>query len=314
MKRFITTSLIALTLLLGVTAGAQAQIHSSVSVLNGSCSAPSITFFNDTDTGFYLSSAGVVGVCINGAQVATINSAGIASTVTTGTRVTISQSDGRVEANTASYGGTASRQAIAGDLNLAAGAGSSAATGHAYLAGVMGNAIRSGNLTATKNSVAGVVAKYDITGTNASTYPSAAIKAEIGDNSTSATYAVLAAIGGDSAVSSAVGAFGVDFQSSIATSLFNWGLDLQGNGTHDSYLAPRYSLGDIRLGGRRAANDTTSTQGQDVCITRFNGAPVDGTSGTFAGNCGPGSLLIRTDNGTLFQNTGTLPSPTWTAR
>lgn len=310
MKRFITTSLVALTLLLGVTTGAQAQNFSSVAVLNGSCSAPSITFFNDTDTGFYLSSTGVIGVCINGAAVATINSAGIASTVTTGTRVTVSQVDGYVEANTASYGSSASRQAVAGDINLAAGAG--ATTGHAYLAGVMGNAIRAGNLTATRNSVAGVVGKYDITGTNASTYPSAAVKAEIGDASTSGTYAVLAAIGGDTAVSSAVGAFGVDFQTSTPASLFSWGLDLQGNGTHDSYLAPRYSLGDIRLGGRRGTSLTSA--GQDVCITRFNAAPVDGASGTFAGNCGPGSLLIRTDNGTLFQNTGSLSSPTWTAR
>ena len=313
MKRFITTSLIALTLLLGVTAGAQAQIHSSVSVLNGSCSAPSITFFNDTDTGFYLSSAGVIGVCINGASVATINSSGIASTVTTGTRVTISQADGYVEANSASYGGVAARQAVSGDLNLAAGAGTSVATDHAYLAGVMGNAIRTGNLTATKNTVAGVVGKYDITGTNASTYPGAAIKAEIGDNSTSAIYAVLAAIGGDTAASSATGAFGVDFQSSVPGSLFQWGVDLQGNGTHDSYLAPRYSLGDIRLGGRRTAS--TTSHGDDVCINRFNAAPVDGASGTFAGNCGPGSILLRTDaTGGLYQNTGTLASPTWTAR
>ena len=44
----------------------------------------------------------------------------------------------------------------------------------------------------------------------------------------------------------------------------------------------------------------------------FSGAPVNGTSGTGAGFAGKGSLLLRTDNGTLYQNTNTTASPTWT--
>lgn len=43
------------------------------------------------------------------------------------------------------------------------------------------------------------------------------------------------------------------------------------------------------------------------------GAPTNGTSGTGANLCGPGSLLIDITNKVLYQNTGTLASPTWSA-
>ena len=42
------------------------------------------------------------------------------------------------------------------------------------------------------------------------------------------------------------------------------------------------------------------------------GAPTNGTSGTKAGRAGKGSLLLRTDNGSMYQNTNTKASPTWT--
>ena len=41
------------------------------------------------------------------------------------------------------------------------------------------------------------------------------------------------------------------------------------------------------------------------------GTPTNGTSGTFAGQAGPGCLLIDYTNGTLYQNAGTLSNPTW---
>jgi hypothetical protein len=41
------------------------------------------------------------------------------------------------------------------------------------------------------------------------------------------------------------------------------------------------------------------------------GAPTSGTSGTYVGQAGIGALLIDTTNGVLYQNTGTLASPTW---
>lgn len=44
------------------------------------------------------------------------------------------------------------------------------------------------------------------------------------------------------------------------------------------------------------------------------GVPTDGTTGTGAGWAGTGSLYVNTTAGTLYQNTGTKASPTWTAR
>ncbi len=44
------------------------------------------------------------------------------------------------------------------------------------------------------------------------------------------------------------------------------------------------------------------------------GAPTDGTSGTLAGEISPGDLLVDTTNKTLYQNTNTALSPTWTLK
>jgi predicted transcriptional regulator len=44
------------------------------------------------------------------------------------------------------------------------------------------------------------------------------------------------------------------------------------------------------------------------------GVPTDGTNGTYAHVAPPGALLIDTDNKTLYQNTNTQASPTWTER
>jgi len=41
------------------------------------------------------------------------------------------------------------------------------------------------------------------------------------------------------------------------------------------------------------------------------GAPTDGTSGTGAGYCGPGTLLINTSTGAVYYNSNTKASPTW---
>jgi len=44
---------------------------------------------------------------------------------------------------------------------------------------------------------------------------------------------------------------------------------------------------------------------------RNAGTPTDGTSGTYAGICEKGDLLIDTTNAKLYQNTNTQASPTW---
>lgn len=41
------------------------------------------------------------------------------------------------------------------------------------------------------------------------------------------------------------------------------------------------------------------------------GTPTSGVSGTYAGQAGPGSLLIDFTNTVLYMNLGTLASPTW---
>lgn len=43
------------------------------------------------------------------------------------------------------------------------------------------------------------------------------------------------------------------------------------------------------------------------------GAPSNGTNGSFAGQAGKGSMLVRLDSGAWYYNTGTQASPTWTA-
>ena len=46
---------------------------------------------------------------------------------------------------------------------------------------------------------------------------------------------------------------------------------------------------------------------------RFAGAPVSGVGGTYAGRAPVGVLLVDTTNADLYQNTGTVAVPVWTA-
>lgn len=52
---------------------------------------------------------------------------------------------------------------------------------------------------------------------------------------------------------------------------------------------------------------------RDTPILPFNGTPVNGTSGTFAGKAGLGAALIDYSTGTWYVNTGTKASPIWNA-
>lgn len=62
---------------LALTIPVVAQNFTSVAVSDGSLSAPSMTFLNDTDTGFYRTSSGTVGIVSNGTSVGTIGSTGL---------------------------------------------------------------------------------------------------------------------------------------------------------------------------------------------------------------------------------------------
>lgn len=50
----------------------------------------------------------------------------------------------------------------------------------------------------------------------------------------------------------------------------------------------------------------------DLAILTTNDVPTSGASGTGFGKAGKGCLLININAGTLYQNTGTKTSPTWT--
>lgn len=52
--------------------------------------------------------------------------------------------------------------------------------------------------------------------------------------------------------------------------------------------------------------------GNNTGIFNLSGAPVNGTSGSFVGVAGPGSILLST-NGSHYINTNTKASPTWTS-
>jgi hypothetical protein len=72
---------------------------------------------------------------------------------------------------------------------------------------------------------------------------------------------------------------------------------------------------DPVLGDRVLAIDdiaALATAAGQALIYFKAGAPTNGTSGTFAGSAVKGSLLVDVTNATLYQNTNTLASPTWT--
>lgn len=50
----------------------------------------------------------------------------------------------------------------------------------------------------------------------------------------------------------------------------------------------------------------------NVAILPVSGVPTDGTSGSFAGFAGPGTLALDYTNGSLYINSGTKLSPIWT--
>ena len=212
------------------------------------------------------------------------------------------------------YDGLVSAQLLAVDMKLKKVAGSSTAASPSYLAPVMGNVkedVADDGLTATKSIVAGVIAKNDVSGTISSTYPSAAMYAEIGDKS-STLVGVLSAMGGDSGSNTKPRAmFGVDWQQSTVASSVSFGLDLEGV-IHDSYAAPRYGKGLVRLGGRFSNAGTVETV-NDLLVLAGTAAPTNGASGTGAGDADAGSLYVRQSGSSskIYINGNTKASPTW---
>lgn len=187
-------------------------------------------------------------------------------------------------------------QAIGGNLGLAAAVGSSTSTAPVYLAGGMFEVFGGAdvgttvNLSATANMIAALIGKYSHRGTNASTYPGAAVRAEIGDRTTAAYAAVLAVVGGDLGVATAPAAFSVDNQNSTPTSGFLYGLDLLGNGAHDGYPALAFRSGgaDIRLNSGGLIVSLTTAITANTTTTSY----AAGTLGKTTHATGRASLFI----------------------
>lgn len=172
------------------------------------------------------------------------------------------------------YSGTGSYQPLAVDLELAAAAGTSDVGDTSFLAPIMGNLLGDA-LTKTHNYTGGVIAHFSVTGVNATTYPSGAVLAGIGDGVTDAHGAVVAYIDGDSSQTNAGAAFKVMNNNSVPGSGFTYGLDLLG-ATHDGFPAVAYLTADVRL----------ST---GVTLSTGTGAP--------GAACQSGSVYLRSGTG-----------------
>ncbi len=198
------------------------------------------------------------------------------------------------------YAAAGSHQIVAADLEPSATAGSSDGADPDFIAAIMGNLIKaSGGMTSDANYLAGVIGHFSIVGTVASTYPTGAVLAGIGDGVTDCHGAVVAYIDGDSAQTNCGAMFKVMSNNSTAASGPDFGMDLQ-DAAHDGYQAVNrafYKKAEIRLTG-------------DALIFTNAGAPSDGV--TLDNVAGRGSLCIDVTNGFLYINTGTITDSVWT--
>lgn len=144
------------------------------------------------------------------------------------------------------YAEDGSRQAIEADFNVAAAAGTSDEGDSAYLGGVMGNVLGTA-LTKTHNIIGGLIGKLSVGGARATTYPLAAVVAEIGEDSENADAGVVSVIGGDGGAVNANAAFGIDHLNSNAGAGFDWIVDGHKE-AHDGYDAGVPLKGFARLG------------------------------------------------------------------
>jgi hypothetical protein len=152
------------------------------------------------------------------------------------------------------YSGTSSFQPVSVDLTLAAAAGGT--TGK-FLSPMMGN-IFGHNLSKAGNYIGGGIFHYNVSGTNATTYPSGAVLGGIGDGTTTAKGAFVAYIDGDSALTTAGAAFKVMSNNSTGGSKFTYGLDLY-DASHNGYNAVAYTTADARFSSGATLNYLSGT-------------------------------------------------------
>lgn len=143
------------------------------------------------------------------------------------------------------YADDGSFQAFEVDLELGAAAGTSEAGDSSYIGTAMFNLIGTA-LTKTHNYLGAVIAKLSIGGARGTTYPLAAVIAEIGEDSENADAGVVSVIGGDAAAVNANAAFGIDHLNSNAGAGFDWVVDGHKE-AHDGYNAGVPLKGFARL-------------------------------------------------------------------
>ncbi len=182
-------------------------------------------------------------------------------------------------------------------VNPTAGFGSSTATEPSSAQGAAGQVFGSANLASTATYYIGVMGRYLLTGTNASTFAKAGVMGVVGDQTTTADAAVMAWMDGDGGTTTARAGFGIGMTQSTGASGFDYGMDLK---LQDA-VGGGGSVQDYKKAEIRMSND--------VVIMTGSAAPVNGTTGdNFAG---PGSLYVATSTGVLYIQTGAISSPTW---
>ena len=192
--------------------------------------------------------------------------------------------------------GTATR-AASFIVNPTATFGSNTATAPSSAQGMAGQVFGTANQTKTATYYIGVMGRYLLTGTNASTFAKAGVMGVVGDQTTTADAAVMAWMDGDGGTTTARAGFAIGMTQSTAASGFDYGMDLKlqdavgGGGS----IQP-YKKAELRMSN-------------DVVIMTGSAAPVNGTTGdNFAG---PGSLYVATSTGVLYIQTTAISSPTW---
>src|SRR3989344_6135281 len=191
---------------------------------------------------------------------------------------------------TATDDGPGSVQGIGADVTLPA-----AAMTSSYHGGIMGNVFGT-DLADTDSAMFGVLGKYTIDGTNASTEPSGGVIGEISGDpiTTTADGAVIAVLGGDAGIATATAAFKVMGQNSTAGSGFTYGLDLF-NANTGAYLDnDQIITTDIRL-----QNGETISNGTDGMVA--TSSQLRPGVGTDPGTCDAdhdGALFFDTNAGT----------------
>lgn len=182
-------------------------------------------------------------------------------------------------------------------VNPTATFGSSTAAAPSSAQGMAGQVYGTANQTSTATYYVGVMGRYLMTGTNASTFAKTGVMGVVGDQTTTADAAVMAWMDGDGGTTTARAGFGIGMTQSTGASGFEYGMDLQ---LQDA-VGGGGSVQDYKKAEWRVSNDVVFMTG--------SAAPIDGTTGD--NYAGPGSLYVATSTGKLYIQTGVITSPTW---